>query len=435
MMIEKIKLLLGNFPKKHSFSLIIGVFLLLSVTFLSNSDLDQKDLASDLDTAIQIEELVVFDEKKEIIIPVIRETIVKRNDSLYSILKRLKVNEKNIVKVINAKNSKLLSNIQVGNKIKITLDEDNKILDLEYSKDFQSGVSATLKKNSYEIKNYEYTPEIVNVYKTVTIKESMYSAGLKAEIPDSVIMDLVYINGWDIDFTHDIRPGDSYSLVYEEILIDGEKKVDGNILIAEFISQGKIFTSIRYDISPGKSEYFTPEGGNVKKAFLRSPVKLSYVSSKYNLKRKHPILHTIRSHNGVDYAAKRGSPIRSTGDGTVFFVGVNGGCGNEIEIKHSEDYSTRYCHLEKFNSKVKKGKKIRQGQIIGYVGSSGLATGPHLHYEFHVNGKHVDPLRVKFPNAEPINQTEKKDYLNYAKKILSSLKNYQTLTNTLVSID
>ena len=188
-------------------------------------------------------------------------------------------------------------------------------------------------------------------------------------------------------------------------------------------------------MEPQRSEYFSPEGTNVKKAFLRSPVKFSYVSSKYNLKRKHPILHTIRSHNGVDYAAKRGSPIRATGDGTVLFAGIKNGCGREIKIKHSEDYSTRYCHLEKFNSKVREGKRVKQGQTIGYVGSSGLATGPHLHYEFHVNGKHTDPLKVKFPDALPIDYRSKKDYEKHANQMVASLKNYQNLTESFVVLN
>ncbi len=271
------------------------------------------------------------------------------------------------------------------------------------------------------------------VFRRVEISNSLYADGLREGLPDSVIMDLVYIFGWDIDFIHDIRPGDSYSLIYEEVFVNGEKKLDGDILIAEFLNQNSTHIAIRYKLSNGTSEYFSPEGRNVKKAFLRSPVKFSYISSKYNLKRKHPILHTIRSHNGVDYAARRGSPVRATGDGTILFAGVKNGCGNEIEIKHSEDYSTRYCHLQKFSTRIKKGKKVEQGQTIGYVGSSGLATGPHLHYEFHVNGKHTDPLRVKFPNAEPINTGDRKEYIEHANNMLSSLKNYQILTNSLAS--
>ena len=146
------------------------------------------------------------------------------------------------------------------------------------------------------------------------------------------------------------------------------------------------------------------------------------------MRRKHPVLHTIRSHNGVDYAASKGSPVRATGDGTIAFAQYNGGCGNEIKIKHSEDYTTRYCHLDRFNSRAKVGKKVKQGQTIGYVGSTGLATGPHLHYEFHVNGKHTDPLKVKFPNATPIRETEKKKFNEIAYNLSDLLANYKSIS-------
>ena len=261
------------------------------------------------------------------------------------------------------------------------------------------------------------------------IEDSMYVSGLKENVPDSVLMDLAYINGWDIDFTHDIRKGDSYSIIYEEIIIDGEKAIDGDILISEFNNRDKKFIAVRYDLDANTSEYFNLDGQNVKKAFLRSPVKLSYISSKYNLNRRHPVLHTIRAHKGVDYAANKGSPIRATGDGTILFAEYNGGCGNEIKIKHSEDYVTRYCHLDKFSPRTKVGRKVKQGQTIGYVGSTGLATGPHLHYEFHVNGKHTDPLKVKFPNASPINSSELNNYRKKSQNLLNELSHYKYLIN------
>ncbi len=432
-MVKQIKILLQQFPKKHLLVILVGAITLTSLSFLSNTKLQEREASTELSSSIRMEELIELDKTEQPRIKRIISTTAKRNDSLYSILRKLEVEDQNILKLINSKNSKLLTKIQVGNKFEIGLSDKNIIIDLKYIRDFKSGVKATLQGDSYTIYPYKLPIEKVNVYKSVIIDDSMYVSGLKAGIPDSVIMDLVYINGWDIDFTHDIRPGDSYSLIYEELLVEGEKRIDGDILIAEFITQGKKYTSIRYDLNKNKSEYFSLNGDNVKKAFLRSPVKFSYISSRYNLRRKHPILHTIRSHNGVDYAANRGSPVRATGDGTIFFAGVKNGCGNEIEIKHSEDYSTRYCHLEKFSSRIQKGRKINQGQTIGYVGSSGLATGPHLHYEFHVNGKHADPLRVEFPNAEPINSRDKKEYTDHANEMLSSLRNYQSLTNTLAA--
>ena len=280
----------------------------------------------------------------------------------------------------------------------------------------------------YEIEEYELNTEKYRVFKNIEINNSLYVDGLKEGLPDSVIMDLVYIFGWDIDFVHDIRPGDSYSLIYEEVFVNGEKKLDGDILIAEFINRDRTHTAIRYKLQNGFSEYFSLEGRNVKKAFLRSPVKFSYISSSYNLKRRHPILHKIRAHTGVDYAASRGTPVRTTGDGTVVFADKKGGYGNLVEIKHTEDYSTRYAHLNKFHSKIKVGEKVNQSETIGYVGRTGTATGDHLHYEFRVNGKHTNPLTVKLPNAKPIHENDKDSYGLHAEKILADLKNYQNLS-------
>ena len=434
-MVKQIKILLQNFPRKHSLAIALGAALLIGLSMLSNINLQERKAIKDLSSSINVEDLLGPDTFQKFSFGNTISITAKKNDSLYAILKKIQVEEENILKLINSKNSRLLSKIQVGNRFEISLDEMNSITNLKFIKDYKSGVEVTLSNGSYSIETYKLPLEKVNKYKKVLIEDSMYSAGLKAGIPDSVIMDIAYIYGWDIDFIHDIRPGDSYSLIYEEILVEGQKEVDGNVLIAEFFNQGNSYTAVRYDLEPGRSEYFSPEGNNVKKAFLRSPVKFSYISSKYNLKRKHPILHTIRSHNGVDYAAKRGSPIRTTGDGTVSFAGVKNGCGNEIEIKHSEDYSTRYCHLERFSSRAKSGRKVKQGQTIGYVGSSGLATGPHLHYEFHVNGKHTDPLKVKFPDALPINKNNKEEYTKHANKLIVSLKNYQGLTESLVLND
>lgn len=421
---------LEHFPIKHLLSIFLGALLFLFLFLASYLELEVENPSSSLKSSLAIESLVNTEDLTENLDYLSKEIEIKKNDSLYSILEKAGVYKKNIVEITNSKNSNLLSNIKVGDKIKLVVNSNNRVMALKYMDDYKSGVEAILKDNKYSIYPYVSKIEKVRIYKQVVIEGSMYGSGLRDSVPDSVIMDLAYINGWDIDFIHDIRPGDSYSLIYEEILVDGEKKLNGDILIAEFINQGKKYISIRYSLKNGKSEYFSPEGINVKKAFLRSPVDFSYISSRYNLKRKHPILHTIRSHNGVDYAANRGSPIRATGDGTVSFSGTKNGCGKEVEIKHSQDYSTRYCHLERFGLKIATGRKVKQGQTIGYVGSTGLATGPHLHYEFHVNGKHTDPLKVKFPNVQPIDKTEEEKYLLHSDSLISSLRNYQDITES-----
>ena len=404
--------------------------MLISLSILGNFDFSNQKIVSDLSKKLEIE--ILKQEAKYEPFLTSKEAVIKRNDSLFTILTKFGVKNENIINLINSENSNLLSDIEIGDRIRVNLDENNQIKDLLYIDDFRSGVKAEKFKGTYKINEFKQKLEKVQVFKHVVIEDSMYMSGIKEGIPDSVLMDVVYINGWDIDFTHDIRPGDTYSLIYEEILVDGEKVLDGDVLITEFNNRNKKITSIRFDLPNGKSEYFSIDGINVKKAFLRSPVKLSYISSKYNLRRKHPVLHTIRSHNGVDYAASKGSPVRATGDGTISLAQYNGGCGNEIKIKHSEDYTTRYCHLDKYHSRTKVGRKIKQGQTIGYVGSTGLATGPHLHYEFHVNGKHTDPLKVKFPNATPIKSSEKNQFNQISYHLTKQLKNYKEISLNLI---
>ena len=428
--LKQIKLIFSSYPRRHLYLLLVGVIFLISMTIFSSIKIDSNSPKEALFSQVSIEELdldsAVGAETFNVI--KLKRAEIKRNDSLFSILKRLGIEEKNIVTLVNSDRSNLLAQIKIGKTLEVGINDSNIVISLNYIKDFKSGVRAEKSGEVYEIEEYELNTEKYRVFKNIEINNSLYVDGLKEGLPDSVIMDLVYIFGWDIDFVHDIRPGDSYSLIYEEVFVNGEKKLDGDILIAEFINRDRTHTAIRYKLQNGFSEYFSLEGRNVKKAFLRSPVKFSYISSSYNLKRRHPILHKIRAHTGVDYAASRGTPVRTTGDGTVVFVGKKGGYGNLVEIKHTEDYSTRYAHLNKFHSKIKVGKKVNQSETIGYVGRTGTATGDHLHYEFRVNGKHTNPVTVKLPNAKPIHENDKDSYSLHAKKIIADLKKYQNLS-------
>ena len=428
--LKQIKLIFSSYPRRHLYLLLVGIIFLISMTIFSSIKIDSNSPKEALFSQVSIEELdldsAVGAETFNVI--KLKRAEIKRNDSLFSILKRLGIEEKNIVNLVNSDRSNLLAQIKIGKTLEVGINDSNIVISLNYIKDFKSGVRAEKSGEVYEIEEYELNTEKYRVFKNIEINNSLYADGIKEALPDSVIMDLVYIFGWDIDFVHDIRPGDSYSLIYEEVFVNGEKKLDGDILIAEFINRDRTHTAIRYKLQNGFSEYFSLEGRNVKKAFLRSPVKFSYISSSYNLKRRHPILHKVRAHTGVDYAASRGTPVRTTGDGTVVFVGKKGGYGNLVEIKHTEDYSTRYAHLNKFHSKIKVGKKVKQSETIGYVGRTGTATGDHLHYEFRVNGKHTNPVTVKLPNAKPIHENDKDSYGLHAKKILADLKKYQNLS-------
>jgi len=427
MLVAELITIFKNFPKKHILTLLLGSTLIISISVLGGKDFIEETEIPELTKTLALASLK---ENNKIEIPLIeKEALIKRNDSLFTILKDMGVIEEDIIGLVNSKRSNLLSRIEVGDKVKILVNDKGELQQVFYIDDIKTGIKADKLGDTYTISKYESKIEKVKVFKQVVIEDSMYVSGLKENVPDSVLMDLAYINGWDIDFIHDVRSGDSFSLIYEEIIINGEKAIDGDILISEFNNRDKQFIAVRFDLDSGTSEYFNTKGENVKKAFLRSPVKLSYISSKYNLSRRHPVLHTIRAHKGVDYAANTGSPIRATGDGTISFAQYNGGCGNEIKIKHSEDYVTRYCHLDRYSSRTKVGRKVKQGQTIGYVGSTGLATGPHLHYEFHVNGKHTDPLKVKFPNASPINPSQLNAFKSRSQDLMKELKNYKNLIN------
>ena len=429
MLIAEIITIFKNFPKKHIVTLSLGLLSLIGVFVLGSKDLTEQSFKNELSKPLK---LLALAEDSNLEVPFIeKERLIKRNDSLFAILNQLEVPKEDIINLINSKKSSLLSKIEVGDKIRIFVDSNGFLQKLFYVDDFEKGVLAERKNNEFTISKYINEIEKVKVFKHVVIEDSMYMSGLREEIPDSVLMDLAYINGWDIDFTHDIQPGDNYSLIYEEIIVNGEKVVDGDILISEFNNKEKKYVAARFNIDRDNAEYFNPDGENVKKAFLRSPVEISYISSKYNLKRRHPVLHTIRAHKGVDYAANTGSPVRATGDGTVSFAQYNGSCGNEVKIKHSEDYETRYCHLDRFNPRTKVGRKVKQGQTIGYVGSTGLATGPHLHYEFHVNGKHTDPLKVRFPNASPIDSSQLTAFKTKFRSLQKELNNFKSLTANL----
>jgi len=233
------------------------------------------------------------------------------------------------------------------------------------------------------------------------IKTSLFEAGTAAGISDRTTMDMAGIFEWDIDFIQDVRVGDTFTVIYEELWRDGVKLRDGSIVAAEFVNQGKSYRAARFSDASGRAGYYTPEGRSVRKALIRAPLNFTRISSNFNPNRRHPVLNTIRAHRGVDYAAPTGTPIRAAGDGKVLFRGVQGGYGNTIILQHGGNITTLYGHLSRF-ANARAGARVNQGDVIGYVGSSGLATGPHLHYEYRVNGVHRNPRTVALPPADPI---------------------------------
>ncbi|HBD23718.1 MAG TPA: peptidase M23, partial [Oceanospirillaceae bacterium] len=254
-----------------------------------------------------------------------------------------------------------------------------------------------------------------------TIQNSLFVDGQKAGLSQKKLMEMAKIFGWDIDFALDIRAGDSFVVLYETTYLDDKPFGEGEILAAQFINQGRVVNAIRHS----DGNYYNEQGYSMRKAFLRSPVDFFRISSKYNLKRKHPILNVVRPHRGVDYAAPTGTPIKASGDGKVIWKGTKGGYGRTIIIQHAGIYTTLYAHMSKYHSKISKGSRVKQGQVIGYIGSSGVSTGPHLHYEFRVNGVHKNPLKVEFPNVEPLNEQQMQTFAPLGEDLLDQLQAYK----------
>ena len=316
-----------------------------------------------------------------------------------------------------------LRHIQPGEKIRLLLDADGRLKQMKYVPDItRTLLVQRTEDQSFKSQVINYQLQAFPVYREGRIETSLFEAAAAADIPEDVIMDLAAIFGWDIDFSLDIRRGDRFGIVYEELYKDDIKIRNGRILAAEFVNSGKTYRAVYYTDPAGNSDYFSPDGKSMRKAFLRSPVDFRRISSRFSNKRWHPVLSKWRSHKGVDYAAPRGTPVRAAGDGKVIFAGNKGGYGRLIVLRHGGRYTTAYGHLRGYARGIRSGKKVKQGQIIGYVGSSGVATGPHLHYEFRVNGVHRNPLTVKLPEAKPVHSAYRSHFEEKTRVYLSMLR-------------
>jgi len=259
------------------------------------------------------------------------------------------------------------------------------------------------------------------------ITGSLFASAERAGMDQRTTMNLVDIFAWDIDFARDMRSGDTFKVVYEERFDDEGRTLESSILAARFVNQGREYQAIRYAQKNGRVDYFTPDGKSMRKAYLKAPVKFSRISSRFTLRRKHPILGYTRAHRGVDYAAPRGTPVHAIGDGYIAFKGWKHGYGRFILIRHTNrNHSTAYAHMSRYARHIRRGQHVRQGQVIGYVGMSGLATGPHLHFEFRTRGRAVNPLTVKHPPARPVAKAERDRFMQQTAPLLGQLKQAST---------
>ncbi len=321
------------------------------------------------------------------------------------------------------KDTRGLTKIRPGETFEFRKDANGDLLQMRYPLD-EARYLLVRNENgvlSAEIQHRQITSEINETDGVIT--SSLFLAAKKAGLNDAMIMKLANIFGWDIDFVLDIRQGDRFMLVYEKLYREGEFLRDGNILAATFINQGERFQAVYFEDGE-VSAYFAPDGRNMRKAFLRAPLNFSYISSSFNPRRMHPVLKRIRPHNGIDYHAPRGTPVYAAGDGTVIRSDYSRANGHHVFIKHANSIQTKYLHFTKRT--VKKGQRVSQGQTIGYVGSTGLATGPHLHYEFVVNGVHRNPRTVSLPKVEPLKGDTLKAFQKHAAPMLTHLSRLES---------
>lgn len=351
-----------------------------------------------------------------------RRVEVRSGDTLAGIFAGMGLSTKTMYDVISAgEAAKALTRIFPGEEISFLLDEQGQLKSLRYPIDDSVTLHVDHDGTGFKTTLLAAPLERRLAHATGTIESSLFSAGKQAGLSDALIMEFADIFGWDVDFALDLRAGDQFAVVYEELYRDGEKIRAGNIVAAEFTAQGRTYRAVSYTDPDGNRQFYTPEGQGMRKAFLRSPVDFRRISSGFNPNRHHPVLGVKRPHMGVDYAAATGTPIRAAGDGKVVHIGWKGGYGRTVILQHGSRYSTLYAHMSRFGSGLSVGSRVRQGQVIGFVGSSGLATGPHLHYEFRVDGVHRNPVTVALPQSEPLRKDLIADFRAKTAPLLAQL--------------
>ncbi len=348
---------------------------------------------------------------------------VQRGDTVAELLRRLNVEDAAASDYLqkNSAAAEAFRKLPVGTEIHAETGADDGLLALRYVTD--NGTQVVIEKQAGELTSKTLPAQLEKrlFVRTGEIKTSLYAATDAADMPDAAARQLIELFSGDIDFHHDLRRGDKFTVLYEMTYSNGTLLRTGRIQAAEFINQGTPYRAIYFQSDAQRGDYYTPEGKSVRKAFLRSPIEFSRISSGFSNARFHPVLNTWRAHKGTDFAAPTGTKVKATADGIVTMVGKENGYGNVIMLSHQNRYTTVYGHLSRFAKGLRRGQRVAQGEVIGYVGMTGLATGPHLHYEFRVNGRQHDPLRVALPDARPISAANKAAFLPIANNFVSEL--------------
>jgi murein DD-endopeptidase MepM/ murein hydrolase activator NlpD len=332
-----------------------------------------------------------------------REERIQRGDTVGSLLSRLQVTDPDAIAYLRgAHHVRSLYQLVPGRTVRAVTSEDGALVTLRYLNSDGTELVVQKRGEDFFAREEALPTERKLLMSSGEIQSSLFAATDQAGMSDSVAVQLADIFSSEVDFHRDLRPGDHFGVVFEAFYSRGEFVHSGRIVAAEFTNAGRTYRAVYYQDPQARGGYYTPQGKNMRKSFLRSPLEFSRVSSGFSLSRFHPILNTWRAHRGVDYAAPSGTRVKATADGYVQFMGRQGGYGNLIVLYHKNEYSTAYGHLSAYAKGLRVGQRVNQGDVIGYVGTTGLATGPHLHYEFRVNGMHQDPLRRILPPGPPI---------------------------------
>jgi len=445
-------LVVSHYPRDHLMvaGALCSLVLVLLILPIGDEELESSsrteialdiDLENDIDAEQdQLEALAMSDFviTPEIDKPPVLEDVtlwqnieVKSGDNISAIFSKVGLSYQDLFRVLNSSDeAKVLNQVYPGYQLDFLIPNDGELEQLRLLKSPLEGFLFTLNNNNYDVESILNFPQLKPAFKVGTIADSLFMAGQREQIPAVTIMEMANIFGGVIDFILDPRSGDDFSILYEEKYLDGEFIGHGDILATQYTNQGKTYTAVRYIDEEGEVGYYNAEGESMRKAFLRSPLDVFRISSNFNPNRRHPILNTIRAHKGTDYAAPRGTPIRATSDGRITRASRNGSFGNLVIIKHDGGFETKYAHLSKYGNGIKKGRRVRQGDIIGYVGSTGGATGPHLHYEFLMGGVHQNPRTIidKLPKAESIDPVEMDSFRTQTADLLKRFSDMNSTT-------
>ena len=361
------------------------------------------------------------------------EITIQQGDTLEELFKKNDLDLGDLFEITNTDAlTQDLKYLHPGDTLTVT-HNNNRVISLIRNLSLEKALLIDQEGNKFKSSLIDRNTKIKKRFGYGRIKTSLFDSAIENGLTEKLIMKLADILAWDIDFVYDIRVDDDFYVLFEEIWEDGKYITDGEIIALEFNNNGRIFQAIRYIDKNGLSNYFTPEGDNMSKAFLRAPLDFTRVSSNFNPNRKHPILNTIRAHRGVDYAAPKGTKIKASGNGKIIFKGIKSGYGNVIILQHGENITTLYAHMSGFNLTLKAGQRVKQNQVIGYVGSSGLATASHLHYEYRIDDIHKNPRTVELPQAQSVQNEYKEDFLVQSESIINQLIRFKESKLSTVS--